>query len=81
VSSKSVSFTEGMRREVQNYVRPRTHHEMLMYIGLGIYFHNHVRDMTEIIRSLRRIVDRYEEPKRLEWTPEWITVVKTVKAK
>ena len=54
---------------------------MLMYIGLGIYFHNHVRDMTEIIRSLRRIVDRYEEPKRLEWNPEWTTVVKTVKAK
>ena len=74
VSSKGVSFTEGMRLKVQNYVRPRTHQEMLMYIGLGIDFHKHVRDITEIIRSLRRMVDRYEKCKRLEWTPEWITV-------
>ena len=41
-----------------------------MCIGLVKYFYDHVRDMTEIIRPLRRKIDRYEKHRRLEWTPE-----------
>ena len=34
-----------------------------MCIGLVNYFHDHVRGMTEIIRSLQRMIDRYESSK------------------
>jgi hypothetical protein len=81
VSPKGISFTKEKRLKVQDYVRPRTHREMLMYIGLVNYFHDHVRDMTEIIRPLRRMVDRYEKSKRLEWTPELVNVFEDSKGK
>ena len=43
VSHKGVSFTKEKRQKIQNFERPRTHKEMLMYVGLVNYFHDHVR--------------------------------------
>ena len=34
VSHKGVSFTTEKRQKIQNFERPRTHKEMLMYVGL-----------------------------------------------
>ena len=45
-----------------------------MYIGLVNYFHDHVRNMNDLLRPLRKMVDRYDKHKRLEWTPELIAI-------
>ena len=47
---------------------------MLMYVGLVNYFHDHVRNMNDLLRPLRKMVERYDKHKRLEWTPELITI-------
>ena len=54
VSHKGVSFTKEKRQKIQNFERPRTHKEMLMYIGLVNYFHDHVRNMNDLLRPLRK---------------------------
>ena len=37
VSHKGISFTKEKRQKIQNFERPRTHKEMLMYVGLVNY--------------------------------------------
>ena len=74
VSHKGISFTKEKRQKIQNFERPRTHKEMLMYVGLVNYFHDHVRNMNDLLRPLRKMVERYDKHKRLEWTPELITI-------
>jgi hypothetical protein len=74
VSHKGISFTKEKRQKIQNFERPRTHKEMLMYVGLVNYFHDHVRNMNDLLRPLRKMVERYDKHKRLEWTPEFITI-------
>ena len=74
VSHKGVSFTKEKRQKIQNFERPRTHKEMLMYVGLVNYFHDHVRNMNDLLRPLRQMVERYDKHKRLEWSPELIRI-------
>jgi len=47
---------------------------MLMYVGLVNYFHDHVRNMNDILRTLRKMAERYDKHKRLERTPELIKI-------
>ena len=54
VSHKGVSFTIEKRQKMQNFERPLTHKEMLMYVGLVNYFHDHVRNMNDLLRPLRK---------------------------
>jgi hypothetical protein len=42
VSHKSISFTKEKRQKIMKFERSRTHKEMLMYVGLVNYFHDHV---------------------------------------
>ena len=72
LSHKNVSFTTEKRQKIQNFKCPRTHKEMLMYIGLVNYIHDHVRNMNDLLRPLRKMVKRYDEHKSLEWSPELI---------
>ena len=74
VSHKGVSFTKEKRQKIQNFERPRTHKEMLMYVGLVNYIHDHVRNMNDLLRPLRNMVERYDKHKRLEWSPELIRI-------
>jgi hypothetical protein len=37
VSHKGISFSEENRQKIMNFERPRTHKEMLMYVGLVNY--------------------------------------------
>ena len=37
VSHKGISFTKEKRQKIMNFERPRTHKEMLMYVGLVNY--------------------------------------------
>jgi hypothetical protein len=37
VSHKAISFTKEKRQKIMNFERPRTHKEMLMYVGLVNY--------------------------------------------
>jgi len=61
-------------QKIINFERPRTHKEMLMYVGLVNYFHDHVRNMNDLLRPLRKMVERYDKHKFLEWTQELITI-------
>ena len=54
VSHKGVSFTKEKRQKMQNFERPRTHEEMFMYIGVVNYFHDHVRNMNDLLRPLEK---------------------------
>jgi hypothetical protein len=74
VSHKGISFTKEKRQKIHDFERPRTHKEMLMYIGLVRYFHDHVRNMNDLLRPLRKILELCDKHKRLEWTPELITI-------
>ncbi len=74
VSHKGISFTKEKGQKIQNFERPLTHKEMLMYFGLVNYFHDHVRNMNDLLRPLRKMVERYDKHKRLEWTQELITI-------
>ena len=67
VSHKGISFTKEKRQKIQIFERPRTHKEMLMYAGLVNYFHDHVRNMNDLLRPLQKLVERYDKHKRLEW--------------
>ena len=57
VNHKGISFTN--RKYI--FERPRTHKEMLMYVGLVNYFHDHVRNINDLLRPLRR----HDKRKRL----------------
>jgi len=45
-----------------------------MHVALVNYFHDHVRNMNDLLRPLRQMVERYDKHKRLEWTTELITI-------
>ncbi len=71
VSHKGISFTKEKRH---NFERPRMHKDMLMYVKLVNYVHDHVRNMNDLLRPIRKMVERYDKHKRLEWTTELITI-------
>jgi hypothetical protein len=60
VIHKGISFTKE-KQKMQNFERPRTHTEMLMYVRLVNYFHDHVRNINDILRPLRKMVERYDK--------------------
>jgi len=41
VSHEGISFTKEKRQKITDFERPRTHKEMLMYVGLVNYIHGH----------------------------------------
>ena len=49
VSQDGISFTKEKRQKIYNFERPRTHKEMLMYVGLVNYFHDHVQNMNDLL--------------------------------
>jgi len=69
VNHKGISFIKEKRQKINDFERPRTHKEMLMYVGLVNYFHDHVRNMNDLLRSLRKMVERYDKHIRFEWAP------------
>jgi hypothetical protein len=83
LSLKGISFTKEKRKKMMNFERPRTHKEMLMYVGLvnvrNMVEHDHVRNMNDLLRPLRKMVERYDKHKRLEWTPELITIYEEIR--
>ena len=48
--------------------KTQNYREMLMYVGLVNYFHDHVRNMNDLLRPLQKMVEHYDKHKRLEWT-------------
>ena len=72
VSHKGISFTKEKRQKIYNFERPRTHKEVLMYVGLVNYFHDHEPNMNDLLQPLRKMVDRYD--KHVEWTWELIAM-------
>jgi len=52
-SHNDISFTKQKRQKIMNFERPRTHKEMLMYVGLVNYFHDHGRNMNDLLRPHR----------------------------
>ena len=52
-SHNDISFIKQKRQKIMNFERPRTHKEMLMYVGLVNYFHDHGRNMNDLLRPHR----------------------------
>ena len=53
---------------------PETAKNLLQFIGLASYFRDHVPDMIEMIRPLRKLIPKksYKSSRKLVWTPEAI---------
>ena len=53
---------------------PETQKKLLQFIGLAIYFRDHVPRMTEMVQPLRKLIPlkAYEGSGKLVWTPETI---------
>ena len=60
--------------KVLKFPLPETHKNMLQFIGLCIYFRDHVPQMTEMTVPLRKLIPakKYKPSSKLVWSPESI---------
>jgi hypothetical protein len=74
VSATGTSFTEENRLKVVQFPLPETQTKLLQFIGLAIYFRDHVPRMTEMVQPLRKRIPlkAYKGSGKLVWTPETI---------
>jgi len=56
-SSTGTSFTPEKRLQVLDFPLPATEKALLQFIGLVSYFRDHVPQMTEMVKSLRELVE------------------------
>ena len=73
-SSTGTSFTPEKRLQVLDFPLPAMEKALLQFIGLVSYFRDHVPQMTEMVKSLRELVEvkKYKGSRKLNWIEESI---------
>ena len=56
ISETGTSFTEKKRLKVLQFPLPETQKNLLQFIGIAIYFRDHVPNMTEKVPPLRKLI-------------------------
>jgi len=65
ISSTGTSFTDEKRLQGLDFPLPETEKVLLQFVGLVNFFRDHVPHMTEMVQSLRKLIDikKYKVPR------------------
>ena len=81
VSDKGISFSKERRQKVLDIEEPTWAKDLKSFLGVAVYFHEHLRDFAILAHPLHQMILHYDKSKahRLEWTEETRTAFQALK--
>ena len=81
INSQGITFSQERLAKVADIPIPATGTKLLSFLGLVNYFHEHIRNYTELLTPLRRLAQRYPGSQKFTgWTPEKTEAFSNAKA-
>ena len=79
IGQDGLTFTRDKIDSVIHFPRPKTHKQMLSFLGLANYFRQHVPNHSTVSRPMQRMTEKYKASTKLVWTKEAESAFETMK--
>jgi transposase InsO family protein len=70
IDENGVTFSKEKREKVLTFPLPTHMKQLKKFLGLANYFRDHVKNHSDKVRPLQRMIDNYDKRKRLDFTPD-----------
>ena len=72
IDSDGMTFTRERLDSVYNFIRPETLTQLRSFLGLANWFHDHIRDHSNVVRPLNQIIVQAKLQRQIVWNEDTI---------
>jgi hypothetical protein len=70
INATGMSFSRERIEKVLDITEPILGKDLKSFLGVAVYFIDHIRNYSSIVRPLHQMLHNYERNRRLQWTQE-----------